>query len=74
MEYIYTTKLVKIGDSRGVVIPVPILDGLGWKRGDLLIFTFADGDQLITKKLDDAAIRRLKNSQGETDEETINIT
>lgn len=73
MEYIYTTKIVKIGDSKGVIIPLPILDGLGWKRGDMVVFTFAAGDQLIIKKLDDETIRQIKRQGNLGDEPTIQI-
>lgn len=73
MEYIYTTKVVKIGDSRGLIVPKPVLNGLGWQRGDTVIFTFGYDDTLIIKKLDDETLRRFKDTGGQNEEHTITI-
>ncbi len=75
MENIYTTKIIKIGTSKGVVIPLDILNALNWQRGDSVIFTLAADDHLIIKKLNDETLRRLKNLNGqiEGDENTIQI-
>jgi AbrB family looped-hinge helix DNA binding protein len=73
MEELYTTKIVKVGTSKAVVIPTNVLDGLGWKRGDRVVFTFAGEDQLIVKKLDDETIRRIKEVGHMGDEPTIHI-
>lgn len=71
MDNLYTTKLVKIGTSRGVIIPTNILSGLNWQRGDSVIFTFGYDDALIIKKLDDESIRRLKEQSRQNGEDTI---
>lgn len=73
MDNLYTTKLVKIGTSRGVIIPTNILTGLNWQRGDSIIFTFGYDDTLIIKKLDDETIRRLKEQSRQISEETITL-
>lgn len=73
METFYTTKVIRVGTSKAVVIPVPVLTGLGWERGDNVIFTLGYDDTLIIKKIDDASIRRLKDAYGQNEEPTINI-
>lgn len=74
MEELYITKIVKVGTSKAVVIPTNVLEGLGWQRGDRVIFTFAGDDQLIVRKLNDETIRRLKDAGGQNEEPTITIT
>lgn len=73
MEEIYITKIVKVGNSKAVVIPSNVMDGLNWKRGDRVIFTFAADDQLIVKRIDDETIRKLKAVNYLGDEPTIQI-
>jgi bifunctional DNA-binding transcriptional regulator/antitoxin component of YhaV-PrlF toxin-antitoxin module len=73
MEQLYTTKITRVGTALCTVIPQDILRGLGWKRGDAVIFTFASDDQLIIKKISDESIRRLKNDTGQNDTTTIII-
>lgn len=46
MEYIRTTKLINIGDSRGIVIPKSVLTALNIKRGDQFFVGIID-DQTI---------------------------
>jgi len=70
MEVIYTTRIVKVGNSKALVIPTPVLNGLGWQRGDMVLFTFANEDNLIVKKIDDETIRRLK-AMGQSDDEPV---
>lgn len=73
MDNIITAKIIKVGSSKAIVIPVNVLSGLGWERGDNVIFTFGFDDTLIIKKLDDETIRRLKDfgRQAEGDESTV---
>lgn len=75
METLYTAKIIKIGTSKAVIIPVNVLSGLGWERGDNVILTFGYDDALIIKKIDDESIRRLKDLSGQTegDESTIQL-
>lgn len=74
MEELYITKIVKVGTSKAVVIPTNVLDGLGWRRGDRVVFTFAADNQLIVKRLDDETIRKLKEQGGLDREPVIDIT
>lgn len=62
MENIFITKLVKIGTSKGIVIPVNILRAYNWQRGDTLIFGFSGGDQLSIKRLSDRDFEYLKSN------------
>lgn len=73
MEELYITKIVKVGTSKAVVIPTNVLEGLGWQRGDRVIFTFAGQDQLIVKRVTDEDIRKLKALSDMGDEPTIQI-
>lgn len=57
---VYFTKIIKVGSSHGVVIPVNILNAYNWQRGDFLICGFAGGDQLYLKRPSDAEINLLK--------------
>lgn len=60
MEELYMTKIVRVGTSKAIIVPVNVLDGLGWQRGDRVLFTFAGHDQLIVRKVDDETIKQLK--------------
>ena len=73
METLYITKIIKNGGSKGVMIPAVILDGLGWERGDQVIFTFASDDSLVIKKLDEQTIKRIRESGSVGDEPTVQI-
>lgn len=68
MEPLHITKLVRTGTSNAIVVPVNILAGLGWKRGDNLIFTFATNEQLVVRKISDEQVRMLKASHEESQE------
>lgn len=61
MEDIYTTKLIRVGNSLSVVIPRNILKANNWKKGDHIIFTFAGLECVILKRLTDADIRKIKD-------------
>ena len=73
MEELYTTKIIVSGTSKAIIIPVNVLAGLGWQRGDRVVFTFAGDDQLIVKKLDNATVRQIKSTGYLGDEQTIQI-
>lgn len=60
MESVYLTKVIKIGDSHGVVIPVEILRAYHWQRGDVLIFGFVAAEQLFLKRVSDIELRKIK--------------
>ncbi len=61
------------GTSKCIIVPTNVLDGLGWKRGDRVFFTFAGDDQLIVRRLDDATIRQIKSTGTLGDEPTIQV-
>lgn len=51
MEYIKTTKLINIGDSRGVVLPKNILTALGFGRGDQFFVGIVDEKTIGIRKV-----------------------
>lgn len=60
MQSIFITKIIKVGNSFGVLIPQEILNGYHWQRGDFVIFGFAPNDQLYLKRLTDLEINQIK--------------
>lgn len=60
IQTIYFSKICKIGDSHGIVIPVEILRGLNWQRGELIAFGFAGTEQIFLKRLSDVEILKMK--------------
>jgi len=45
----FRVKLTKIGNSLRITIPKPLVDGLGLRRGDMLILTVTDSQIKISK-------------------------
>jgi antitoxin component of MazEF toxin-antitoxin module len=70
MESIHITKLVRVGDSLGVITPKTILKAYNWKRGDILVFTFINNDTLAIRRLTDVEIRAIKEKTAVIDFET----
>lgn len=68
METLKITKIVKVGTSLAVVLPVSILKALEWQRGDTLLFAFLSDDSLTIRRLSDSQIRRLNS------DDIINLT
>jgi antitoxin component of MazEF toxin-antitoxin module len=60
METFFTTKVVKIGSSVGLVIPRDILAACMWERGDRVVFSVIAGPTLVIRQLSEQEIRRLK--------------
>lgn len=54
------TKVVRVGTSLAVVIPVNILRGLFIERGDQVVFSIAAGDVLCMRKITDAEKLQIK--------------
>ena len=73
MEVLYTAKVINNGSSKAIILPRPVIDGLGWKRGDRVVFTFAGEDQLIVRRLTDEMIREIKSFGGELEQPDIDI-
>lgn len=63
MQTIFITKIIRVGNSLGVLIPSEILKGYHWERGDILVFGFAGQDHLYIKKLSDKEINDLKPNE-----------
>lgn len=63
MEDIYLTKVVRVGSSKGIIIPTNILNALNWQRGDTIIFILANPEQLIIKRVSDKDIHELKHGR-----------
>lgn len=63
MEAIHITKLVKSGDSMGVIIPKNIRTAYGWERGDILVFVFASDTALTIRRLTPEEIRAIKDKE-----------
>lgn len=60
MEQIEITKIVKIGNSYGLLIPQKICKGYKLQRGDHVVFGFGEPDILFIRKLSDDELRNLK--------------
>ncbi len=60
METFYITKIIKVGNSYGIIIPQEILNGFHWQRGDHLIFGFGGTEQIFLKRLTDKDMEKLK--------------
>lgn len=60
VQTVYLTRLFKSGNSFAVLIPLEIVRGYGWERGDNLIFGFAPNDQLWLRRLTAQELQQLK--------------
>lgn len=60
MQNIEFTRLIRIGDSKGVVIPIEILRDLQWERGDYIVFAVGKSDVLCARKMSDSEIKNIK--------------
>lgn len=60
MQTLYITKIIKVGSSQGIVIPIPILQGMKWERGDYVVFGFGGNDQILLRRLTDKEMREMK--------------
>lgn len=57
MNYVKITKLIKVGDSLGIIIPKNILDALKWERGDQIVFGVYDETNIIIKRVTDTDLK-----------------
>lgn len=60
MERLYTSKIIKTGTSLALVIPVPVLRGLGFARGDILVFGIYEAGSFSCRRIRHDEIRSLK--------------
>lgn len=54
------TKIVRVGTSLAVVIPVNLLRGVKWERGDQIVFAVAESDVVCMRKMTDAEKLQIK--------------
>jgi len=60
MENINTSKIIKVGNSLAVVIPVSILRGLKIERGDRVVFGVYNENTFAVRKVSSEELRKLK--------------
>lgn len=60
MQILYITKIVRVGTSFAVVVPINILRSLFIERGDQIAFSVADGDVICMRKITDAEKLQIK--------------
>ena len=61
MEPIYLTKVLKIGNSLGIVIPLDVLKAVGLRRGDLVMFKDFGVNEFSVRWLTPVEIKEIKN-------------
>ena len=62
MEYIRTSKIMRVGTSNAIVIPIEILRTLSMQRGDQVVFGVYEDDTIIIKKIPDKELRNFQPS------------
>lgn len=60
MINVQITKIVKVGTSLGVIVPINILRDLQILRGDQVAFSIAAGDVICLRKITDAEKLEIK--------------
>lgn len=60
MEIMYVSKVIKIGNSLGLVVPIQILRANKMERGDMIVFGFQGTEQIFFRKISDEEIKRIK--------------
>lgn len=60
MEQLKITKLNRIGDSLGIIIPKNILSALKWERGDQVVFGIFNDDTVAVRKITNEEIKTWK--------------
>lgn len=60
METMILSKILRIGDSHGIIIPVQVLRAYHLERGDYVVFGFGDKEQIFFKKLSAEELKLLK--------------
>jgi antitoxin component of MazEF toxin-antitoxin module len=56
---IYQKKILKYGNSLALVIPYELISGLGWQRGDTIIFVPETKDRVTMRHVTDVEMLRL---------------
>lgn len=60
MQIMYISKVLKIGNSLGLVVPIEILRAHKIERGDTVVFGFAGNGQIFFRKITDQEIQNIK--------------
>ncbi len=60
MEHLYTTKIVRMGSSLGIVIPKQILESCTMSRGDHVLFGDFSHNGFAVRVLSDMQIKLFK--------------
>lgn len=60
MQNLYVSKIIKVGTSKAIVIPVDIMKSLALERGDLIVFGVYKVGQFICRKLSPFEVENLK--------------
>lgn len=60
MEVVHMSKVIKVGNSHAIVLPVAVMLGLEIERGDHMIFAIYAKNTLTARKLEPDELRRLK--------------
>lgn len=60
MINVQITKIVRVGTSLGVIVPINILRDLRIMRGDQVAFSVAAGDVICLRKITDAEKLEIK--------------
>jgi len=50
MPVVFKRKLVKIGNSYRLTVPMELVEGQGWKEGEELTLTVTDGQILMSRE------------------------
>lgn len=62
MVDIYTTRVLQVGSSKGIVLPAVMLKAVRWQRGDLLIITPGYNDTIVLRRMSDKEVQALKEA------------
>lgn len=60
MENLHIGKVLRVGDSLGITIPINVLRALKWQRGDTIVITNFAFEQFTVVRLPDEKIKELK--------------
>ena len=60
MQVIQMAKVIKVGNSHAICLPVPVMLALGVERGDVMVFALYDEGVLTARKLSPEELERMK--------------
>jgi antitoxin component of MazEF toxin-antitoxin module len=59
----YSKKIIKYGNSHCLIIPVEMMEGLGWQRADTVIFIIEARDRVLLRRVSDEKLIKLLEEQ-----------